>query len=441
MTKSTLFVFMLCMPMLWAQHELRATFTPAENFEIAILYKINPKNLSYTTHAKFDDDGHLTMALDSTISSGVYRLVYAMPQEVYNFDVMYNAKEDIELKFNQEMGLEYVSSEENKLLNLYYSTMAQIGQNIGELYKKEPLDSLALVQLFKTQSAKQLEFETQSKDLMVHEFIKANKRYVPLQIEPLDQYLDHVKNHYFDAVDFKNPLLMASNFFSEHAINYVFGMTGTSISPELLKDNLESLNQILLDAATPEIRYEIFKVLRLQMLEANYEPLALELSKEILRPLAIALNDNVGLQAMQDFERTAVGSKAPNFELEEGIKERPAKTLYDLDDATSYILIFWSSSCSHCVDEVPQIHNWIVENQNHNNAVVAIGLEEEPYKWNTMKYDMPQFTHVLALGKWEHPLVQRYNITATPFYMVLDQEKTIIAKPQNLEDLKPFIQK
>ena len=44
MTKSTVFVFMLCMPMLWAQHELRATFTPAENFEIAILYKINPKN-------------------------------------------------------------------------------------------------------------------------------------------------------------------------------------------------------------------------------------------------------------------------------------------------------------------------------------------------------------------------------------------------------------
>jgi len=126
MTKSTLFVFMLCMPMLWAQHELRATFTPAENFEIAILYKINPKNMSYTTHAKFDDDGHLTMALDSTISSGMYRLVYAMPQEVYNFDVMYNAKEDIELKFNQETGLEYVSSEENKLLNQYYSTMAQL---------------------------------------------------------------------------------------------------------------------------------------------------------------------------------------------------------------------------------------------------------------------------------------------------------------------------
>ena len=441
MTKSTLFVFVLCMPMLWAQHELRATFTPAEKFEIAILYKINPQNLSYATHAKFDNDGHLTMSLDSTITSGMYRLVYAMPQEVYNFDVLYNAKEDIELKFDQETGLEYVSSKENKLLNQYYRTMAQIGQNIGELYKKEPLDSLALVQLFETQSAKQLEFEAQSKDLMVHEFIKANKRYVPHQIEPLDQYLDHIKNHYFDVVDFKNPLLMASNFFSEHAINYVFGMTGTSLAPEHLKDNLKSLNQILLDAATPETRYEIFKNLRRQMLEVNYESLALEISKEILMPLAIVLNDNEGIQAIQNFERTAIGSKAPNFELEEATKQHPAKTLYDLDDATSYILIFWSSSCSHCVDKVPQIHNWIAKNQDHNISVIAVGLEEKPYKWNTMKYDMPKFTHVLALGKWEHPLVQRYNITATPFYIVLDNNKTIIAKPQNLEDLKPFIQK
>lgn len=38
MTKSTLFVFMLCMPMLWAQHEFRAKFTPAENFEIACCF-------------------------------------------------------------------------------------------------------------------------------------------------------------------------------------------------------------------------------------------------------------------------------------------------------------------------------------------------------------------------------------------------------------------
>ena len=73
--------------------------------------------------------------------------------------------------------------------------------------------------------------------------------------------------------------------------------------------------------------------------------------------------------------------------------------------------------------------------------VIAVGLEDDSYKWNHMKYEMPNFTHVLGLGKWEHPLVQQYNITATPHYLVLDKDKVIVAKPQNLEELQPFIQK
>ena len=94
---------------------------------------------------------------------------------------MYNAKEDIELKFNQETGLEYVSSEENKLLSQYYRTMAQIGQNIGKQYKKEPLDSLALIQLFEAQSAKQSEFETQSKDLMYMNLLRQTSVISPIK--------------------------------------------------------------------------------------------------------------------------------------------------------------------------------------------------------------------------------------------------------------------
>jgi hypothetical protein len=81
------------------------------------------------------------------------------------------------------------------------------------------------------------------------------------------------------------------------------------------------------------------------------------------------------------------------------------------------------------------------QTSNKTINVVAVGLEDEAYTWNRMKYDMPSFTHVLALGKWEHPLVPEYNISATPYYLVLDKDKVIVAKPQNLEELQPFIQK
>jgi len=442
MTKSTLFIFLFCAPIVCAQHQIHATFSPKEDFDTAILYKITPQNLIYTAHAKMDTEGQFHIPLDSTATAGMYRLVYAMPQEVYNFDLLYNGKEDIELKFNQDTGVEYIASEENKVLNAYYGAMAEIGQNIGKAYRQKPLDSVALLQLFDAQKTTQAQFEQQSKDLMVHEFIRANKRYVPKYIDAFDRYISKVKAHYFAAVDFKNPLLQSSDFFGEHAINYVFGFGGNSKQTvNDLRENIDSLQKTIKSNASKEIYYEIFKVLRLQMIEANYEQLALYISKHILMPTAVAMNDVEGIQAMRDFERTALGALTPNFNLEETVVGKNAKTLYDLKGSSSYILIFWSSSCSHCVDELPVIHQWLNQTSNKTINVVAVGLEDEAYTWNRLKYDMPNFTHVLALGKWEHPLVPQYNISSTPHYLVLDKDKVIVAKPQNLEELQPFIQK
>lgn len=441
MTKSTLLIFLFCAPILWAQHQLRATFSPKEDFDTAILYKITPQNLIYTAHAKMDPEGQFHIPLDSTVTAGMYRLVYALPQEVYNFDLLYNGKEDIELKFNQDTGVEYLASKENKVLNAYYGALAEIGQNIGKAYRQKPLDSVALLQLFDAQKTTQAQFEKQSKNLMVHEFIRANKRYVPKHIDSLDRYISKVKAYYFTAVDFQNPLLQASNFFSEHAINYVFGLGSSALTEEMLKENINALEHIIKNKAPKEIYYEIFKVLRLQMIEANYEQLALYISNHILMPIAVALNDHEGIQAMRDFERTALGALAPNFDVEETLPGKSAKTLHDLKGSSSYILMFWSSSCSHCVDELPVIHQWMSQTSNKTISVVAVGLEDEAYNWNRMKYDMPNFTHVLALGKWEHPLVPQYNISATPHYLVLDKDKVIVAKPQNLEELQSFIQK
>lgn len=438
MTKSILLTLFFLSPFLWAQHKISATFIPKENFETAILYKITPQNLVYTTHVNFDADGQFHMPLDSTLTKGVYRLVYALPQEVYNFDLLYNGKEDIELRFDQETGVQYISSKENTMLYEYHNTMAEIGQNIGKAYNQKPIDAEALTHLFETQKTTQAQFEKKSENLMVHEFIRANKRFVPKQVDSLDRYIENVKAHYFDAVDFDHPLLQASNFFSERAINYVFGIGDVSPKVDTLKKNIDDLLNTIENNAKPEIRYEIFKVLRKQMLEANYEQLALYVSKNILMPLAESLNDHEGIQAMRDFERTALGTQAPNFDLEE---TSGSKTLYDLKGSSSYVLIFWSSSCSHCVDELPVIHEWMSHYPNKNTTVVAVGLEEDPYQWRSMKYEMPSFIHKLALGKWEHPLVSLYNISATPHYLVLDENKVIVAKPQNLEDLRTYIQK
>lgn len=116
-------------------------------------------------------------------------------------------------------------------------------------------------------------------------------------------------------------------------------------------------------------------------------------------------------------------------------------TLHDLKDAKTYILIFWSSSCSHCMDDMPIIQNKATTIDKSVTKIIAVGLETDVYKWNDLKYTWIALTHVLAMGKWEHPLVELYNISATPHFLVLNADKTIIAKPQNIDELLPFLQK
>ena len=441
--KYPLILLLTFMPtVLLSQYSIQGNFTPKGSYDMAMLYQVHPDYLDYKTHVEFDEDGQFTIPLDSTFTTGIYKLVYGLPQEIYNFDIIYNGTENIQLSFNADTGLSFKQSQENKLLMDYKKAMSKIGQDIGNAYSKPVVDSLDVMRIFEVQQQQQSKFETQSKGLLASNFIYANGRYIPKQFESLKTYISNVKSQYFDAVDFENDILKSSNFFIEHASNFLFGFNGSKdLTNELLSKNIKDLNQVLTQSAKDPTRYAIMLSMFDQLLEANYEPAALFTASNILKPLAQKLNDKVTLNEIIDFERTALGAKAPNFEIEVAATNSSSMTLHDLKDAKTYILIFWSSSCSHCIDDMPIIQNKATTIDKSVTKIIAVGLETDVYKWNDLKYTWTALTHVLAMGKWEHPLVELYNISATPHFLVLNADKTIIAKPQNIDELLPFLQK
>ena len=72
----------------------KGVFYPAKDYNFALLYKVGPTISDYITNAEIAEDGSFEFKLDSTSTKGMYRVVYAVPQEDYNFDVIYNGKED-----------------------------------------------------------------------------------------------------------------------------------------------------------------------------------------------------------------------------------------------------------------------------------------------------------------------------------------------------------
>lgn len=439
MLKRFLALVILLPSVLIAQHTIKGRFTPAQDYKFVLLYKVTPQVSSYVNNAQIDEKGAFEFQLDSTITKGIYKLVYAIPQEDYNFDVIYNAKEDIELEFNSETGVTFQSSIENTLLASYNNSMSMVTNSIGKFFREKAKDTLALSAIFKTQRETQTNYEKAAKGMIALNFIKANKPYIPNKVEDAQTYIKHLKTHYFDAVDFKNVTLQSSDFLTERMFNYVFGVSAND--DDLVTNYIKNIKafKTIVKTAPPKIQKKLFTDLWQQMADLNFEKIANFITDNALMDLAVSLNDKELVQALTLYKNTAIGAKAPNFPIE--IKENGTlitKQLSALDLAQSYILVFWSSACSHCLDEVPQLQKYIKTKAKGLVKVIAIGLEDEPYKWKNLTYNYPEFLHVYGKGKWDNEIGNAYGVTKTPTYFILNKDKEFANKPSSFEDLKTF---
>lgn len=439
MFKRLLTLAILLPTVLFAQHTIKGVFSPPEDYKFVLLYKVTPQVSSYINNAEISENGEFEFKLDSTATKGIYKLVYAIPQEDYNFDIIYNGKENIELAFNSETGVTFQSSLENTLLTSYTNSMSMVTNSIGKFFREKAKDTLALSAIFKTQRETQANYEKAAKGMIALNFIKANRPYIPKKVEQASTYKKNLQTHYFDAVDFKNITLQSSDFLTERMFNYVFGISNDNTDEAASYIEHIKTFKTIIKTAPIKIQKRLFTDLWQQMADLNFESVANFIADTALIDLARSSNDQQLLSALTLYKNTSIGAKAPDFSIE--IKETDkliTKKLSELDIAQSYILVFWSSTCSHCLEEVPQLHKFIKTKTKGLVKVIAIGLEDEPYKWKNLTYNFPEFLHVYGKGKWDNDIGNAYGVTGTPSYFILNKNKELAAKPSDFDELKVF---
>ena len=439
--KRLLFISFLLPTILLAQHTIKGKFSPAKDYNVALLYKVTPTLSEYISNSEVSKDGSFQFQLDSTATKGMYRVVYAVPQEDYNFDIIYNKKEDIELKFNAETGVEFLTSSENKLITSYTNSMSMVTQSIGNYFRQQSKDTTALKAIFKTQRETQLNFEKAAKGMIALHFIKANKPYIPYKFENVKTYGNNLKKHYFDYVDFNNETLQSSSFLEERMLNYIFGMSDETLDEaDNYKKNIDIFCKVIKDVPN-EVKRILLVDLWEQMRDLGFESVSNYISETYLMDIAVALNDQELISGLMLLINTAIGEKAPDFSFEiEKDKKLVTKKLSELNSAKNYIVVFWSSTCSHCLDEIPQLYNFIKSKEKGLFKVVAVGLEDESKKWNELTKIYSEFIHVYGEGKWDNEIGDAYGVTSTPTYFILNKDKKIILKPENFDVLKTFFE-
>lgn len=171
---------------------------------------------------------------------------------------------------------------------------------------------------------------------------------------------------------------------------------------------------------------DIFRMNGMDALADKYLQKAGQLKCEISSPLAKTLKQQ---------EATKVGNKFPNYAFTHAIGK--VKSLYDIP-AKYKIVMFWSSTCSHCEKQLPEILKVYDRMKKEGIEVVGISLDASKEAYTDKVSHLPWINDSELMG-WRAKSADTYGINATPTFFILDQNNVIVDKPQTFVDAKKFL--
>ena len=422
-----------------AQNTISGTFSPAKEYSWLIAYRLKPGTQVYVADTAIKD-GKFNLKLPENSISGTYRLVYAVPQEEFYFDVIYNAKEDIQLNFNQEEGVNFITSKENILFSTYFREINAIEKDLISYYSEGSTEIKRYRKILTKHNEVQNIYLEKSEGLIANQFIKANESYNPSDYESVQDYVQNRKDYYFNNLDLQNFVLQASGFLTDKLTNYAF--TALPLEPmekrETEKEIQANISTIVknLVGVSETYTFHVLYTLWTQSTGSGFENTADFIFETYLKSSPIASNNKDIIDKIEIYNRLRIGAIAPELSWQVADND---KSLSSLKEAENYLLIFWSSTCGHCLRELPALHNALKENQNIK--VVAVGLEDDKSLWKIESDKLDHFNHAIALGKWESDYAKLYDINSTPSYFILDSDKKIIAKPETDKEVVEFLEK
>ncbi len=436
-------LLILCSLSLSGQNSVSGKIDPPENISWILLYKMENGEEVYVNNAEVIN-GYFSFALPKEQTSGVYRAYYQIENKMF-VEFLYN-QEAVHFTFDPKKPFEsvrFTNSDENNLYLEYYETIFQKQRAVdtAQVLFFESADEKTdkkltkdyqkrLDELKRTQSA----FEQRLENTLVNHFIKSSAQYnaeKPFK-NPAD-YLETGRIHYFDRVDFADPALKNSSFLIDKMNDYVFHLNqaeNKQTADELQKKAIMTVKAKLAEERILEEKF--YKSLIYTYLDTDN----VELVKFVLeqyKTLPKENRDHAFLGKTTYSLKTTVGSQAPDLNWKENGMDQ---NLYNLSRSDYYIVAFFSSTCSHCQKEMPVFHDFIKEIDNVK--VLAIGLEDEKLldSYKSLTAPFTDFTLVLEKEGWESKKARDYGVTAIPAYFVLDANKKIIAKPEDIEELK-----
>lgn len=168
---------------------------------------------------------------------------------------------------------------------------------------------------------------------------------------------------------------------------------------------------------------EIFDTYSMTALKDKYLSEAKNLKCTINERLASTIKTN---------DAVALGATFENHVFNKPVKTQ-AKSLYDVK-ADKKVIVFWSSTCSHCETELPKFIPYYSQMKAKNIEIVGLSLDVDKASFDSKANNYPWINDTELRG-WNSSFAEKYNVHATPTYFILDKNNKIVAKPDHIADV------
>ena len=196
----------------------------------------------------------------------------------------------------------------------------------------------------------------------------------------------------------------------------------SAIDKLLLKLNVETTRgQVVLSELI-----DLFDVYGMSALKEKYLTQAANLKCTITDRLATTLKLN---------KNTEMGAVFPDYVFQNTLNSNE-KSLHQVK-AKHKVIVFWSSTCSHCETELPVLYAEYNNLKKMNIEVIAFSLDADKAVY-LQKASVFPWVNTSELKGWNSEFVQTYNVHATPTFFILDENNKIVDKPDHVQDVLKY---
>lgn len=428
--------------------ELRidGTINDLKNTEVYLL-SINGQTKHVLDTAKVDESGSFEFLLPKNTTVGMYSIATGGEQ---NIELLVDGENIrfVASGISAQDNVQIIESVENLIWYdyLYTKGITQFKMDVidqllanyppGDEYFKASIEQYK--QLMNSFISRSDELITNNKGTLAAKYIKTDMPvFAPFGLNQ-DERQEYLISHHFDNVDFTDTLLLNSNILTSKIIKYLSLYQSPGMSREELEEKLIMATDSIFDRAIVEQKvYESV----LDFLVDGFEAIGFEKGlNHIAEQNALSdLCENTQRKKelenrMELIKKLAIGQKAPDF----SIKDSQGKdvSLYNIKSKKT-ILIFWASWCPHCQEIMPVLKEYYNGDKKSELEIVGISIDESKEDFfDAILSHAYNWINLAEFKGWDGPTVLEYGIHATPTIFVLDENKTIIAKPANEDELR-----